>query len=379
MKATAVERITPPQTEPSNRVRRVLPPSIRFLARWGFFVLIGIGIVLSVVLGLVQKWLWMRQLDYAGIFWTLLSLKWGIFGVTLIVSVFYLWLNLRFAARNIDLVDGESFFSKAFTHPADASKTINVDISAKLLVFFIDFAIVVLALIFELSLSSQWDTFLRFRYSGSFGIADPLFGVDLGFYVFRLPFYELLQGSITVLTISALAVLAFCSLFGVRQSKSSGKIMLREGARQHFMVLLFILAANFGWGFILDHYELVYSTLGVVHGAGYAAAHVTRVALWVMTGASVLACVLLAFGFFRPRAKQVVAGIVIYVGLYVVGVLALPYLFQALVVRPNELSLETPYLNHYIDFTRKAYKLDSIQETAYPALTDLTPEVIARN
>ena len=50
------------------------------------------------------------------------------------------------------------------------------------------------------------------------------------------------------------------------------------------MVLLFILVANFGWGFILDHYELVYSTLGVVHGAGYAAAHVTRVALWVMTG-----------------------------------------------------------------------------------------------
>jgi uncharacterized membrane protein (UPF0182 family) len=379
MNATSVGKITPLKTEPSNRLHRVLSPSIRFLARWGFFVLIGIGIVLSVVLGLVQKWLWMRQLDYAGIFWTLLSVKWGIFGVTLVVSVFYLWLNLRFAARNIDLVDGESFFSKAFAHPADASRTINVDISAKLLVFFIDFAIVVLSLIFALSLSSQWDTFLRFRYGGSFGIADPLFGVDLGFYVFRLPFYELLQGSITVLTISALAVLSFCSLFGVRQSKSSGKIMLREGTRQHFMVLLFILAANFGWGFILDHYELVYSTLGVVHGAGYAAAHVTRVALWVMTGASVLACVLLAIGFFRPRTKHIVAGIVVYAGLYLIAVMALPSLFEAFIVKPNELSLEMPYLNHYIAFTRQAYKLDGIQETAYPALSDLTPDVIARN
>src|ERR1035441_180017 len=81
----------------------------------------------------------------------------------------------------------------------------------------------------------------------------------------------------------------------------------------------------------------------------------------------------------RPRAKQIVVGIVTYVALYVVGVLALPYLFQTFVVKPNELSVETPYLNHYIDFTRKAYKLDGIQETAYPALTDLTPEVIARN
>jgi uncharacterized membrane protein (UPF0182 family) len=377
--ATTVKRITPLETEPSNRVGRVFPPSAGFLLRWGFFALIVIAIVLSLVLGLVQKWLWMRQLDYVGIFWTLLSVKWGIFGVTLIVSVLYLWINLRFAVNNIDMVDGESFFNKDFTHPADASRTVNVDISPRLLVFVIDAAIVILSLLYALSVSSQWDTFLRFRYGGSFGIADPLFGVDLGFYVFRLPFYELVQGSVTLLTVAALAILTFCSVFGVRQSKSSGKITLRDGARQHFMVLLFILMANFGWGFVLDRYELVYSTLGVVHGAGYAAAHVTRVALWVMTGASALACVLLAIGFFRTRTKHIVAGIVVYAALYIIAVMALPSLFESFVVKPNELSLEIPYLNHYIDFTRKAYKLDSIQETAYPALTDLTPDMIARN
>jgi len=201
MNATAVKRITSPETELSNHVRRGLPPSIGFLLKWGIFALVGIVIVLSVVLGLVQKWLWMRQLDYAGIFWTLLSVKWGIFGVTLVVSVFYLWFNLRFAARNIDLVDGESFFSRTFRHPADKSRTINVVVSPQLLVFAIDFAIVVLSLIFAMSVSSQWDTYLRFRYGGSFGVADPLFGIDLGFYVFRLPFYELVQGSITVLTV----------------------------------------------------------------------------------------------------------------------------------------------------------------------------------
>ena len=379
MNATAVEKITPQKTEASNRERQGLPPSIRFLVKWGLFSLVGIGVVLSVVLGLVQKWLWMRQLDYAGIFWTLLSVKWGIFGVTLIVSVFYLWLNLRFAAKNIDLVDGDSFFTKAFRHPAAPGRTIDVDISARQLVFAIDAAIVVLSLIFALSVSDQWDTLLRFKYGGSFGIADPLFGVDLGFYVFRLPFYELLQGSITVLTIGALAILSFCAIFGLRQSKSTGQITLRDGTARHFIVLLFILVANFGWGFILDHYELVYSTLGVVHGAGYAAAHVTRAALWVMTGASALACVALAIGYFRPRAKQVVTGFVTYAALYVVAVLALPFLFQTFVVKPNELSLETPYLNHYIDYTRRAYKLDGIQETAYPALADLTPDVIARN
>jgi uncharacterized membrane protein (UPF0182 family) len=379
MHATAVEKIEPQAKGSIETPRRILPPAISFLLRWSFLALIAIVVVLSTVLGLVQKWLWMRQLDYAGIFWTLLSVKWGIFGVALIVSVLYLWVNLRFAARNIDLVDGESFFNKAFKHPVDASRTINIDVSPKLLVFAIDFAIVVLSLIFALSVSGQWDSFLRFRYGGSFGVADPLFGVDLGFYVFRLPFYELLQGSITVLTIGALAILASCAMFGIRQSKSSGKITVPDSARQHFMVLLFILMANFGWGFILDRYNLVYSTLGVVHGAGYAAAHVTQAAFWLMTGASAMACVLLAIGFFRTRTKHIVAGIVVYAGLYVVAVMALPYLFQAFVVKPNELSLEMPYLNHYIAFTRQAYKLDGIQETAYPALSDLTPDVIARN
>jgi uncharacterized membrane protein (UPF0182 family) len=379
MNPSAVEKITSNPNEPLETAWKHLPPAVAFLLRWGIFALIAIVIVLSLVLGLVQKWLWMRQLDFVGIFWTLLSVKWGLFGVALFISILYLWINLRLAARNIDVSQGSSFFSKAFQHPADTSRTINIDVSSKLLVLAIDAGIVIFSLLFALSVSSQWDTYLRFRYGGSFGIADPLFGIDLGFYVFHLPFYELLQGSITVLTVTALAILTFCALFGIKQFKSTGKITLRAGIAQHFIVLLFILVANFGWGFILDRYELVYSTLGVVHGAGYAAAHVTRIALWVMTGASALACALLAYCFIRPRTKHVVAGIVIYIALYVVSVLALPYLFQTFVVKPNELSLETPYLNHFIDFTRKAYKLDGIQETAYPALSDLTSEVIARN
>jgi hypothetical protein len=62
-----------------------------------------------------------------------------------------------------------------------------------------------------------------------------------------------------------------------------------------------------------------------------------------------------------------------------VAILAVPALFQAFVVQPNELAKETPYLKSYIAFTRKAYNLDAIQETSYPAMEDLTPAVIARN
>jgi uncharacterized membrane protein (UPF0182 family) len=57
------------------------------------------------------------------------------------------------------------------------------------------------ALFFALGFYTEWDTYLRFRYGGSFGVSDPLFGVDVGFYVFHLPFYELLQSSLTLLTV----------------------------------------------------------------------------------------------------------------------------------------------------------------------------------
>ncbi len=112
-----LKRSRPKQINPSTQQRRLLPPAISILLRWGFFALVAIGVVLSVVLGLVQKWLWMRQLDYAGIFWTLLSVKWGIFGVALIVSIFYLWINLRFAARNIDVVGRRKLLQQGLQAP----------------------------------------------------------------------------------------------------------------------------------------------------------------------------------------------------------------------------------------------------------------------
>ena len=98
-----------------------------------------------------------------------------------------------------------------------------------------------------------------------------------------------------------------------------------------------------------------------------------------MTGAAAALCALLALNIFRPRLRALAVGSGIYVALYFIAVLLLPALFQRFMVQPNELARETPYLKNNIEFTRKAYRLDAIQETSYPALMDLTSEVIARN
>ena len=355
--------------------------SYRIFQRWRPLKLVIVAALalfalLAVISGLIQKGLWMGQLGYSGVFWTLLSLRWELFCVAFVVALLFLWINLRVAARN-----GATVLAGRLTTESSVASKLDIRISPTVLKLAMAAIAAAAALIFALIFYGQWDTYLRFRYGGSFGLSDPLFKVDVGFYLFRLPFYELLQSSLTALTlITLVAVLSLYAYFGYLRFGRSGQTEGRSAkAVPHLSMLFFVLVASWGWGFYLDHYELLYSTQGVVYGAGYTADHVTRIALWIMVGAAAALCALLALNIFRPRVRAVVIGFGAYVALYIIAVLLVPALFQRFMVQPNELARETPYLTNNIAFTRKAYSLDAIQETSYPALADLTSEVIARN
>ena len=335
------------------------------------------------IAGYMEQWLWMRQVDYARIFWTLLSAQFGMFASAFVFAFLYVWLNLRRTSKNgTDFPGGGQAAMPAGSFTDHGRAQPKIEFPPGVLRMAIAAVSAGVAVIFAVRFYADWDTWLRFRYGGSFGLADPLFGVDVGFYVFHLPFYVLLQSSLTLLTVLTLVmVLPAYAFLGLLRVDRSVRIAADDRVTSHLSVLLSILAGNFAWGFYLDHYALVYSTLGVVYGAGYAADHVTRFTLWIMLGVSALACALLAANVFRPRFRILVlaGGAGVYVILWAVAVWLVPIVFQQLFVQPSELKLETPYLKSYIEFTRKAYQLDSIQETIYPALADLTPEVLARN
>lgn len=367
----------PPTLRKSNAVVR--NRSSRHLISLLIVAAVLLSVVLIAIAGNIEKWLWMSQLNYGGIFWTLLSVQWTMFCSAFVFAFLYLWANLHLATRKGGDF-GRDDPGRRLSAVNGAIGQIGLDLPPRLLKLAIVTFSAVVALFFAIGFHAQWDTYLRFRYGGSFGASDPLYGVDVGFYLFHLPFYELLQTTLMLLTVLALvgAVLAYI-LFGALRVSGGAKIEASRNATSHLSLLLFILVANWGWGLYLDHYNLVYSTLGVVYGAGYTADHVTRIALWIMVGISAAACALLAVNFFRPRFRALVVGSVAYVALYVIAVLLLPVLFQKYVVEPSELAREAPYLKHYIEFTRKAYQLDAIQETAYPALADLTPATVERN
>jgi uncharacterized membrane protein (UPF0182 family) len=333
--------------------------------------------ILAFIPSWTQKWLWMRQLNYGGIFWTLFSLRWGLFGAAFVVAVLYLWMNFRLAVKN-----GGALRVSGLNGESAIATRLGVQISPTVLKVAMGAAAAIVALFYAVTFYAKWDTYLRFRYGGSFGLSDPLFGRDAGFYVFRLPFYEFLQGSLTTLAvITLLAVLACYAYCGLRQFSGRRKQLQAWSVKTapHLSILFCVLVATWGWGFYLDHFELLYSTQGVVYGAGYTADHVTRIAYWIMVAVAVALCALLVFNIFRPRLRAIIVATGIYVGLFVIAVWLVPAFFQRFEVSPNELARETPFLKNNIAFTRTAYNLDKIQETSYPALADLTPEMITRN
>ncbi len=338
-------------------------------------------IVLASLIGIVQKWLWMGELGFQGIFWTILSTQWAMFCAAFVLAFLYLWINLHIAAKDRPALPTGALGNKTaalFVSP-DVLRSV-AGVSPRLLKSVAVVSSAAIALLFAISFYTRWDTYLRFRHGESVGVMDPLYGVDIGFYLFRLPFYTLLQGGSMVLTaLTLIVVLLMYLVFGLLRMNTQRKTAISEAATAHLCVLLGILIADAGLGFFLDHYELVYSTLGIVYGAGYAADHVTRLSLWFMVAISGAACVILGFSAVRRRFSMLLAGTAIYVVLYVVAVQVLPIAIQKFRVEPNELALESLYLKHYIDFTRRAYQLDAIQETAYPALPDLTAAVVERN
>jgi uncharacterized membrane protein (UPF0182 family) len=332
-------------------------------------------VLLFVTSGLIQQWLWMRQVGYLDIFWRLLSVKWSLWALSFLVVFLYSWINFRFAATTTAALargtDGDTLrvYTKAGVGISPAFlKVGGVVISA------------VIALIFALNFHPAWDTYLRFHWGGAVGQSDPIFGRDIGFYLFRLPFYELIQNSLMGLTfITLLIVLVAYTYFGVFRFGRNEILPCGWKVIGHLSLLFVFLIGVWGWGYYLDRFELLYSTTGVVYGVGYTAYNVSRITLWIMLFASILLAIIVAVSLFTRRFKMLQISAASYFVLYFVVIIVLPGLVQKFKVQPSELELEAPYLKHNIEFTRKAFQLDQIKETSYPAVGDLTLDDIPKN
>ena len=353
----------------------------RGFRRRGFGVLLIIGLIIAIGLivfglagDLLVDALWFSETGYFGVFWTVLFTKGAVFSVALIASAFILLLNALIALRLASPPAGSA--------PASFST----------LPEFTDFlsgwrhfprlvgaAALLAALLVARHEAENWEILLRFLYQAEAGVSDPLFGKDIGFYLFSLP------GLLAIKNWLLLAVLLAAVLAGLVYYLRGDLVFapvrpaLAPHAIAHLSVLLGLFFLVLALSYLLDRYLLLFGDNGVVVGASYTDTHVRLPVLWLLVGLALIAAVM-AFANSRAQTFRLpLAALALLFGTSFVAGVIVPALFQRIYVRPNELRLEQPYIERNIALTQLAYNLHQVSVAEFPATQDLSARALAAN
>ncbi len=247
---------------------------------------------------------------------------------------------------------------------------------------------------------TNWDTILKFWDGVSTGLKDPILGRDMGFYLFTLPFLDQLYSFVFSLAIMVLIVVFFISF--IRILGSNLKVYFPKLATirtEEFTGALYWIAGIFliilASGKFLERYDVMYSQTGVVTGPGWTDVHILLPAYIVVIILMLILAVMLLVPQLRARIQRpfrryntfpershflvfVSTGVAV-LAVWFIAFTVLPQLFERLVVRPNEITFERPYISNNIKFTRFAFGLNKIEEKQYPVSGSLTQQVVKQD
>ncbi len=338
-----------------NRLRLWTTIIIAFV----LFLLLRFGVTMY------TDWLWFQNLDFGSVYLTSLLGRVAVFFGTAIPFVVILVGNVVlarwFSAR------GELFMGQR--------RTLDLPIFGWLIWvtgFFLGLAV-------GLAAAPRWLDFLRFLNQAPFGLSDPLFNRDVGFYVFTLPVYHFIQGwlitTILMTLIGVIIIYFFAQLYNIRE----GEIIVLPHVRLHVSALGAALFLVIAWGHRLAAFDLLYSPRGVAFGASYTDVHAELPALQAMFWlALIIAATLLANVVLRRLWLPLIGvGVWMAVGLVIISIV--PGLMQRYIVEPNELTRETPYIEYNIELTSRAYGLDDIEEREFGQLEPLAVGALGAN
>ena len=344
-------------------------------------VIVACFIVLGLTSDFLVDWAWFSAIGYLDVFGTILGGKAVLFFAVFAGSAILLWVNgslaSRFARRrgHVHPVDFEREAGGVQTLP-ELLELMRQRLPWRLLIAGVAG---VLAILIAAGEVSNWDVFLRFVYQVPYGLSDPQYGEDIGFYLFSLPAYLALKNwMLLTLVFSFLVAGAVYWVHGDIEYDAHRRSM-SPTVIAHGSVLLGCFFAVKAWSYALDRYLLLYGDNGVVVGASYTDIHVELPVLWVLIGLSIVA----AFAAWanlpvRTYRLPAAAAVLVFGGSFVLSGVV-PGLFQRLFVKPNELEWEKPYIERNIALTRQAYNLHQITAKPFPAEQDLTFKTLEAN
>ncbi len=321
--------------------------------------------------------LWFQEVGYTQRFWKLIMLKTSIFSLGgLLAALFGL----------VAVLTWNHYFKKAkpeFVHHPGRAIILKAGLAAQFLAF----------VVFGLWASGYWNELLMSLNAVPFGKADPVFNKDIGFYIFTLPFIKVFAGLAENIFLYSVVLTAGLYFFEALLFKAPRFYEQHGNVREislnslmdpfihrivtHLSVLSVLGTLVVMVNTMVDRWGLLYSHRGVVYGAGWTDINVQLPAYNVMLAVlGICAVAFLTSAFAKSTRKTITTfgiGTALFLVVKIFGVGIVPEVLQHFRVSPNELPLETPYLERNIAFTRDAYGLNGITEIDYPVNTSVGP------
>ena len=334
-------------------------------------VLVALLFSLRTLANFWTDYLWFDSVDFGGVWRTLLFTKivLGVIGIAVAFGLMFanLWLAGRVGPDLGEPGPGEEIVLRYRRWVRNRSWWVLLGVSA----FF--------GLVLGLAVAGWWEDWLLFANHQPFGVTDPVFNRDVGFYVFQVPFWrDLLGWAFQFVIVTLLVVTAFHYLSGNIRVHSRG-LRAAPGAKVHLSVLLALLVGLKAVGYWLDQFDLLYSERGAIFGASYTDIHARLPALRLLFFISLFAALLLLAsirwrGWILPATA---------VGLWLVTSIALggiwPAAVQRFSVQPDEINKELPYIARNIESTRFAMGLADVEVRDFAADQTLDAAALLAN
>ena len=234
---------------------------------------------------------------------------------------------------------------------------------------------------------TNWRAILEFVNAQSFGVKDPIFNLDISFYMFKLPIIESVYRSLFVVLVVMVLITLIVYIATNLQAdmgnsrvihlNSRGEGILKFAGRQ-LAVIVAMGMLLFSVGFIIKGFDLVYSPRGVAYGASYTDVKVTLLFFRVISVAAIIGTIMVVYGIIRKKFKVIGISIATIAGLIVLQPIVATFV-QQVIVKSNELEFENPYIEYNIEATKSAYGIDDIEVKAFDPANDLTSDKLEAN
>lgn len=211
-----------------------------------------------------------------------------------------------------------------------------------------------LAVVVALPTTSQWQSWLLFRNSESFGVSDPQFHADVGFYVFELPFLGFVLDWLFIAMFFVLVMTVLTHVLNGGVVFAAPVPSVRPATKGHIAVLLAVLAALKAADYWVSRYETTNERRGFVQGATYAVVNAQLPALMLLMLVALLTAGLYLATIRRSSWRLPLIASGLWLVILVAGGYLYPALVQSLVVNPNQQSRELPYIDRNVEATREA-------------------------